>query len=111
MTERYSADVSARGGEVQVRINDSGEGAQKSGHVALYYDGPEAFGDLPELVENRRVVAIPWATSAANVHNGTVLEFNAPEEYIDGDGRWLVFFGAEDDPLVDVPAHVARQEE
>lgn len=113
MTDRYSATVSADAStdEVNVEIKDSGSGAQKSGYVALYYDGPEAFGDLPELVENRRVVAINWGgveTDVPNVAGGTTLSFDVPGRFVDGHGEWIVFFGAADDPLTRVHAAEAR---
>jgi len=73
--------------------------------------GLSAFGDLPELVENRRVVAINWdgvETDVPNVAGGATLSFNVPGRFVDGHGEWIVFFGATDDPLSRVHAAEAR---
>jgi len=111
--DRYSADVSAdtETNTVTVSINDGGEGPQRSGYVALYYDGPESYGDTPELIDNRRVVAVDWdgvETSVPNVAGGCELTFETSGFFVEGDGEWIVFFGATDDPLTRVHAAEAR---
>jgi hypothetical protein len=108
-SQRYSASIRAESGEVVVDIQDSGEGPQRSGHVALYYDGPEAYGDLPEFVAHKRVVATYWETDTPNVHGGETLRYNAPQRFVDGEGRWIVYFGAEDDPIAERSAKAARE--
>jgi hypothetical protein len=113
---RYTATLTAKEdeGTVEVDVEDTGEGTMKSGHAALYYQGEEVPGEVPELIETQRFIHLGWEDEeddeegVPNVADGTTFTYDVDQELIEGSGTWKWFFGAEDSPMITVKAEKAR---
>jgi hypothetical protein len=90
--------------------NDGG----KSGNVDLYYAGSETPTDLPELIDSIRVLHVDWGEDleTPNLADGETLVYgDVPTRYIEGNGEFILYFGADPEPVARVSAEEARDVE
>jgi len=106
--ERFVAD----GGTVEVQIQEtSDDDPNVSGALALVYHGPEVRGKRSEQAAGRHYHDTWYDTDAVdqvNLDGETEVEFSVPQEYVNGEGRWVLHHDEDPVPLYRVSAADAR---
>lgn len=116
--ENYAFRVNADADEEQVEVeveDKQDHDAGKSGNIDLYYAGSETPTDLPELIGSKHVYHFEGVEggegASTNIADEATLTYDVPRRYIEGNGEFIVYFGASPDPVARISAEDARHEE